>query len=247
MSLILNTWDLAKSLSSLGVKIQNTKEYLNTDIANDEGFLKDGVSMFATKVLAMTEQTRKQEDFPSQSRIKQLKACWIQRFNILRGLLNELNDLKCKKIKAYSKLIGLDIVGTTIEVSDPKLIANSMLLTRQQFEEHVETLKILLTEKFEIMVEYNNDDIDSWLVEYTNRGEDIDTTLQNLSINFREIENELFNIKGKQEVNVAPIREYIEEWFKKTLIKITEGPTEEVNISHITTINKDTKSTSTTK
>jgi hypothetical protein len=247
MSLILNTWDLAKSLSSLGVKIQNTKEYLNADIANDEGFLKDGVSMFATKVLAMTEQTRKQEDFPSQSRIKQLKACWIQRFNILRGLLNELNDLKCKKIKAYSKLIGLDIVGTTIEVSDPKLIANSMLLTRQQFEEHVETLKRLSAKKFDNMVEYTNDDIDSWFVEYTNRNEDIETTLQKLSINFREIENELFNIKIKQEVIVAPLKEYIEEWLKRILTKITKTPIEAVNIDHITTTNKYKKGASASK
>jgi hypothetical protein len=104
MSLILNTWDLAKSFSSLGVRIQNTKEYLNADIENDEGFLKDGVSMFTAKVLAMTEQRRKQEDFPSQSRIKQLKACWIQRINILRGLLSELNDLTCKKYRGIFKI-----------------------------------------------------------------------------------------------------------------------------------------------
>ena len=67
----------------------------------------------------MTEQRRKQEDFPSQSCIKQLKACWIQRINILRGILSELNDLTCKNAEAYSKLIGLDIESTTIEVSDP--------------------------------------------------------------------------------------------------------------------------------
>jgi hypothetical protein len=33
---------------------------LNTDIENDEGFLKDEFSMFAAKLLAMTEQRRKQ-------------------------------------------------------------------------------------------------------------------------------------------------------------------------------------------
>jgi hypothetical protein len=247
MSLILDTWDLAKKISSLGLRIQNTKEYLNADIENDEGFLKYGVSMFIAKVLAMTEQRRKQEDFPSQSHIKQLKSCWIQIINILRGLLSELNDLTHKKTKAYSKLIGLDIAGTTIEVSNPNLIANSMLMTRQQFEEHVETLKRLSIEKFDSMVEYTNDDIDSWFVEYTNRNEDIETTLQNLSIDSREIESELFNIKVKKEVIVAPLREYIEEWINKASTKITEIPTEAVNISHVTTTNKDTKGSSTSK
>jgi hypothetical protein len=47
------------------------------------------------------------------------------------------------------------------------------------------------------MVEYTCDDIDSWLVEYTNINEYIETTLQNLSIDLREIEGELFNIKVK--------------------------------------------------
>jgi hypothetical protein len=37
---------------------------------NDEVFFTDGVSMFAAKVSTMTEQRRKQEDFPSQSHIK---------------------------------------------------------------------------------------------------------------------------------------------------------------------------------
>jgi len=35
------------------------------------------------------------------------------------------------------------------------------------------------------MVEYAYDDIDSWLVEYTNKNEDIETTLKNLSIDLR--------------------------------------------------------------
>jgi hypothetical protein len=69
MSLILDTWDLEKSFSSLGLRIQNTKEYLNKDIANDEGFIKDGVSMFAAMVLAMTKHIRQHEYLPSQSRI----------------------------------------------------------------------------------------------------------------------------------------------------------------------------------
>jgi hypothetical protein len=53
----------SKKISSLGLKIQNTKEYLNANITNDEGFLKDGVSIFAAKVLAMKKQIRKKIRF----------------------------------------------------------------------------------------------------------------------------------------------------------------------------------------
>jgi hypothetical protein len=49
--------------------------------------------------------------------------------------------LTSKKRKDYSKLTGLDIAGRTIEVEYPKLISNSMLQTRQKFEEIVENLK----------------------------------------------------------------------------------------------------------
>jgi hypothetical protein len=222
MSLILETWDLANNFVSLGSKIQNTREYLQVDLTNDEGFYKDALSTFVINISGMTEYQRKQEYFPSQTRVKQLKACWIKMINILRELLGDLNALSRKKVEAYSKLMGLDIVGTTIEVQDPNLIVNSILQTRQQFEEHVEILKGLSAEKFNNMVEYTKHDIESWLVEYVNRNEDIEITLQQLSIDYREIESTLFDIKVKQEVTISPLRDYIEKWLESTLIKIIE-------------------------
>jgi len=45
--------------SSLHLRVQKNKEYLGENMKNDEGFYVDGVAMFATKVLAMTDQMRK--------------------------------------------------------------------------------------------------------------------------------------------------------------------------------------------
>jgi hypothetical protein len=45
--------------------------------------------------------------------------------------------------------------------------------------------------------------------------------LYNLSIDLRDLESELFNIKIQHEINVAPMRSYIEEWFKNVVNKIT--------------------------
>jgi hypothetical protein len=122
MSLILNIWDLESSFVSLGSNIQNTIEYLKADIENDEGFFKDGLATFNMKVSKIIEYEIKQEDLPSQAHIQQLKACWIQRINVLMVLSYELNDLTFKKTKAYPKLTGLDLLGNTIEVEDSKLI-----------------------------------------------------------------------------------------------------------------------------
>ena len=50
MSLVLDLWDLEKQISSLRLGIQNTKDYLNAYLKNDEGFFRNGVAMFVEKV-----------------------------------------------------------------------------------------------------------------------------------------------------------------------------------------------------
>jgi hypothetical protein len=57
----------------------------------------------------------------------------------------------------------------------------------------------------------------------------------------------LFKIKVKQDVTIAPLQQYIEEWLKRALIKIIEGSTEAVDTGHITTKNKYIKGASTSK
>jgi hypothetical protein len=52
-------WEMAKGFASLGLRIQNTREYFNSNLKNDEGFYTDGVVMFAIKVSTMTKKTRK--------------------------------------------------------------------------------------------------------------------------------------------------------------------------------------------
>jgi hypothetical protein len=99
-------------------------------LKNDEGFYTDGVVMFTTRVLTMTEKTRKKENIPSLSHIKQLKSCWMEQINVLKGLITQLTDLSRRKNEAYLKILDLDIAGTTIEVPDPKYLSNSMLMTR---------------------------------------------------------------------------------------------------------------------
>jgi hypothetical protein len=55
MSLVLNTWNIESNFISLSSKIQNTREYLKANIENDEGFFKDGLSIFIMKVSTMNE------------------------------------------------------------------------------------------------------------------------------------------------------------------------------------------------
>ena len=42
-----------------------------------------------------------------------------------------------------------------------------MFMTREQFDEHVEILKGLSTEKFNGIIEYGKEEIDNWMVDYS--------------------------------------------------------------------------------
>jgi hypothetical protein len=100
-----------------------------------------------------------------------------------------------KKEKLFTKLTKIDLAGRTNEVQDPNLIVNSLPLTKQAFDKQVDIFKALSLEKFYNILEYGEDDVDNWLVDYSVQNEEIDQALRNLSIDLRELENELFNIK----------------------------------------------------
>jgi hypothetical protein len=141
MSLILEAWDVGNNIVSFGSKLNNLREYLQADLNNEEGFYKDVVITFILKVSGMIELKRKEEDLPSPTRIKQLKACWIRKIKVLKEILDDCDALVIKKEALYHKLIEIDLARTIGEVQDPKLILNSIFMTRKQFEEHVEILK----------------------------------------------------------------------------------------------------------
>jgi hypothetical protein len=48
------------------------------------------------------------------------------------------------------------------------------------------------------------------------------------------LEGELFNIKIWHEINVAPMKNYIEEWLKKAIDKLTDEGQETVETIHVT-------------
>ena len=106
----------------------------------------------------------------------------------------------------------IDLAGRTNDFQDANLIVNTLPLTKQAFDKHLDIFKALSLEKFYNILKYGQDDIDNWLVNYSVQNEKIDQALPNLSIDPRELEKEIFNIKIQNEINIAPLRSYIEEW-----------------------------------
>jgi hypothetical protein len=140
----------------------------------------------------------------------------------------------------------IDLSRSTNEVQYPKLILNSLFLTKQEFVEQVEIFEGLSFEKFYDILEYSEDDVENWLVDYSIKNQDIEEALQNISIDVRDLEGNLFNIKIWHEINVAPVRSYIEEWFKKVVDKLTYEGKRTIEMVPIT-IDESNKRTSTRK
>jgi hypothetical protein len=103
MSLILEAWDLATNLVSLGSNITNLREYLKVDLLNDKGFYKDVVIKFVLKISCMIELKRKEEDIPSPTHVKQLKACWMKSIKTLKEILSDFDTPSVKKGESYFK------------------------------------------------------------------------------------------------------------------------------------------------
>jgi hypothetical protein len=61
------------------------------------------------------------------------------------------------------------------------------------------------------ILEYDEDNIDNWLVNYSMENKNIEEALHGIYLDLRNLEGELFNIKIRHEINVAPMKSYIEE------------------------------------
>jgi hypothetical protein len=96
----------------------------------------------------MTELKRREEDIASPSRIKQLNSCWKEKIKNLNNIVQACSKAIVKREELFKRITNIDLEGSTNEVQDPKLILNSMFMTRKQFDEQVEILKGLFIEKF---------------------------------------------------------------------------------------------------
>jgi hypothetical protein len=66
-----------------------------------------------------------------------------------------------KKESLFTKLTKIDLARRTNEFLDPKLIINSLTLTKQAFNKQVDIFKTLSLEFFYNIIEYGEDDLDN--------------------------------------------------------------------------------------
>jgi hypothetical protein len=194
MELVIEAWKTSQTITSLGTKAYSLLEHLQVELKDEENFYLKMVLPFGTIVNNMTKKKR-QQDIPSKNRIGQLNACWKEKVKNLHLIFQSCEQAISKKDKLFTRLSRINLARKTNDFKDPDLIANSFPLTRKQFDKQVAMFKVLSLEYFYNILQYDKDHVDDWLVNYSVQNEEIHQTLCNLSINFRELENNLFNIK----------------------------------------------------
>jgi hypothetical protein len=186
---------MSKSMVCFGTRAHVFHEYLQAYLKNKQGFYLDAVVPFGVKVTSMAELRRREEDLPSPDQINQLNACWKEKVKKLNGIIQACSQAISRRDKLFKKLTNIDLARSINEFQDPKLIFNLLFLTKQSFDDQVEIYKRLSFENFYGILEYGEDDMKKWLVDYSIKNQDIQETLHNLSIDLRDLETEFFNIK----------------------------------------------------
>jgi hypothetical protein len=102
-------------------------------------------------------------------------------------------------------------VGLTKELDGPDLLMDTMILTKESLMGQLKILKVAWANEFTETIEFSEGEVERWLVQYINRNNEMDDTLHQSELDPREFERQLFKIKPKHEIIVAPLREYIEE------------------------------------
>jgi uncharacterized protein Yka (UPF0111/DUF47 family) len=85
-------------------------------------------------------------------------------------------------------------------------------------------LRVTWGTKFDDLTNFPEDEIRCWLVSFMNENEDQSSIAQQQSDTLKTIEDELFKVRVKQDIIVASLHEYIQEWLKGVLEVIANPP-----------------------
>jgi hypothetical protein len=130
--------------------------------------------------------------------------------------------VECDAINSKRSDIFFKLLDVTKELEGPHLIMDTIFLTKDRMQEQLDALKISWANEFNDLTEFLQEEVEKWLIHYVNKNEDQVDIIHQLGFELKDIEDELFDLKIKHELMVAPLREYIEQWLKNALVRIVD-------------------------
>jgi hypothetical protein len=173
MELVTEACKTSQTITSLGTRAHSLLQHLQAELKDEENFYLKTVLPFGTNVNNMTEMKRREQDLPSKKWIGQLNACWKEKVNKLHLIVQSCEQAISKKYKLFTRLSRINLAGKTNDFQDPDLIANSLPLTRKEFDKQVVIFKALSMKFFYNILHYDQVHVDDWLVKYSVQNEEI--------------------------------------------------------------------------
>jgi hypothetical protein len=209
-------------------------EHLQGNLKNDQHFYEHVLTPFANHAINTSELKRRQENLPSPKRTKKVKACWQKKVKNLELIVESCKQAILEKEELFTNLIQIDLAGSTNKVQDPNLILKSLSMTKEAFDEQLDILKGLSFEKFYGIVEHRVDELEHWVLDYSTHNEEIEQSLHSISMDIRKLENDLYDIEIQDEINMPPMRNYIEEWFQQRMDNLIQEGQQSVDTIPLT-------------
>ena len=102
-------------------------------------------------------------------------------------------------------------------------------MTKEVVDEQLDILKGLSFEKFYDILEHRLDEHERWVLDYASHNEEIEQSLHSISMDLRKLENNLYDIEIRDEINTAPMKSYIEEWFQLRMESLVQEGQQPIN------------------
>ena len=133
MQLVTEPWETSQNLVSFGKKANDLLEHLEANLKNEHLFFDKVLDPFANYVVNTSELKIRQEKLPSPKRPKNVKACWKKKVDNLELIVKSCKQVIWEKEDLFTRLLQMDLAGTTNEVQDPNLILKSLSITKEAF------------------------------------------------------------------------------------------------------------------
>jgi hypothetical protein len=234
MHLLTEAWETSQNLVSFGKKANDFLQHLEANLRNEQHLCDQVLAPFANYVVNTSELKRRQEKLPSPKRTKKVKACWQKKVDNLELIVKSCKQVISEKEDLFTSLLQMDLAGTTNEVQDPNLILKSLSITKEAFQEQVDILKGLSFEKFYGIVEHRLDEHERWVLDYATHNEEIEQSLHSISMDLRKLENDLYDIEIRDEINTTPMKSHIEEWFQQRMNNLVQEGQQPINRTQLT-------------
>jgi anti-sigma-K factor RskA len=107
-------------------------------------------------------------------------------------MMNEIEALRNKKGDLFLKIMGL-----TNELDGLDLLMDTKILTKEYLMGQLKALKVAWVNEFTETIEFSEDEVERWLVQYININDEVDDALHQSELDLREFERQLLEIKTK--------------------------------------------------